>query len=334
MTTPEADEAPLEPDLPIVDPHHHLWPMMSGAHGFPATYMLPDLAADIAGHKVIATVYVDCGQGYRADGPEVMKPVGETDFAVKAARQSPAGLKACEAIVSWVDFNLGSAVGAALDAHATAGEGRFRGVRARISHTDDPAIPAAFKSAPAGVLNSPTWLEAAAEVASRGMVLDVWCFQNQLDEVAAFADRFKDMTIVLDHVGGPLNVGAFANDPAGAFAAWKAGMTEVARRPNVVLKLGGFGMATMFPKVAAMGGTASSTEMAEAWRSVFNTSVEVFGPDRCMLESNFPVDGVSGSYRRFWNAFKRLSSGYSAGERADLFRGVAIRAYRLDLPTA
>jgi L-fuconolactonase len=322
------DEPALEPELPIVDAHHHLWRNNQFLAHYALDYMAPDLVADGQGHNVVATVYMECHVGYRTDGPEAMRPVGETEFALASGGRVGA-TEVCAGIVGTADLMLGEAVGEVLDAHLEAGRGRFRGVRNSVTFTDDPAVPAAYSQAPPHRLAEPALRTGARELARRGLVFDTWLFQPQLGELADFAAALPDLTIVLDHVGGYMQVGGFAERPDETFAAWRAGLAQVARRPNVMLKVGGMGMPMISPSLVAQEGRASSAEMAALWKPVFDTCLELFGAERCMLESNFPVDGPAGSYRRFWNAFKRLTAGASAAEKTALFSGVAKRVYSL-----
>jgi L-fuconolactonase len=324
------DEAVLEPDLPIVDPHHHLWRDNAALAAYGRTYMPAELMADAAGHKVVATVYLECHSAYRTEGPAALRPVGETEFAAAAAGRY-GGAEVNAGIVSFADLMLGEAVGEVLDAHLEAGQGRLRGIRNMLTHSDDPAVPAAFSIAPAGRLADPALKAGARELVRRGLTFDTWIFQPQLAELAAFADTLPDLTIVLDHIGGYVAIGGFAERPKETFEAWRAGMAEVARRPNVVLKVGGMGMGMISPLFAAAETKPSSEEMARAWKPLVETCIDLFGAERCMFESNFPVDSPAGSYRRAWNAFKRLTAGASASEKTALFSGVAARVYRLDI---
>jgi len=324
------DEAALEPDLPIVDPHHHLWRDNQALAAYALDYMAPDLAADAAGHNVVATVYLECHQGYRTEGPQALRPVGETQFAVAAGGRY-GQTEVCAGVVSYADLMLGEAVGEVLDAHIEAGCGRLRGVRNMLTCCDDPAVPAAYLAAPPGRLLEPAMRAGGQALARRGLTFDTWIFQPQLGELAAFADAVPDLTIVLDHVGGYMAIGGFAERPQETFAAWRTALVDLARRPNVVMKVGGMGMGMISPAFAAAEEKPSSAEMAEAWKPLFETCVELFGAERCMLESNFPVDRPAGSYRRFWNAFKRLAAGASANEKTALFSGTANRVYSLGL---
>jgi predicted TIM-barrel fold metal-dependent hydrolase len=326
----DADEVALDPELPIVDAHHHFWTNNEFLAHYARDYMAPDLLADAAGHNLVATVYLECHSGYRTDGPEALRPVGETEFAV-AAGGKRGGAEICAGIVSYADLMLGEKVGEVLDAHLEAGRGRFRGVRNMLTSTNDPSLPQAYVIAPPQKLLEPAMTAGGRELARRGLSFDTWLFHPQLADLCAYADALPDLTIVLDHIGGYLALGRAAERPDEAFAAWRGALAEVATRPNVVLKVGGFGMEMISPAFAAAPDKPSSEEMATAWKPLFETCVELFGAERCMLESNFPVDRPAGSYRRVWNAFKRLASGASETERADLFSRTAPRVYRLDL---
>jgi predicted TIM-barrel fold metal-dependent hydrolase len=324
------DEPALDPERPIVDPHHHLWRGNTALAAYALDFTGEDLAAAAAGHKVVATVYLESHVGYRPNGPAAMRPVGETEFAAAAGGRL-GEIEVAAGIVAYADMMLGDAIGDVLDAHSEAGRGRFRGIRNMLTWCDDPAVSPAMSQAPAGRLLEPALREAAGQLVKRGLSFDTWIFQTQLAELAAFADAAPDLTIVLNHIGGFMAVGGFAERPAETFAAWRQGMAEVARRPNVVLKIGGMGMGMISPAFADAADKPSSQAMAEAWRPLVETCVETFGAQRCMFESNFPVDRPAGSYRRFWNAFKRLTASASESEKGALFGGVAARTYRLDL---
>jgi len=324
------DEPALDPERPIVDPHHHLWRGNTALAAYAIDFMGEDLAAAATGHKVVATVYLESHVGYRPDGPEALKPVGETEFAASAAGRFD-GIDVAAGIVSYADMMLGDEIGDVLDAHIEAGRGRFRGVRNMLTSCDDPAVSPAMSQAPAGRLAAPALRAAARQLVKRGLSFDTWIFQPQLAELAAFADAAPDLPIVLNHIGGYMAVGAFAERQAESFAAWRQGMAEVARRPNVVLKIGGMGMGMISPGFVEAAEKPSSQAMAQAWKPLVETCIETFGAERCMFESNFPVDRPTGSYRRFWNAFKRLTAAASEAEKIALFSGTAARTYRLSL---
>jgi predicted TIM-barrel fold metal-dependent hydrolase len=328
-----SDEAALEPDLPIVDAHHHLWSENEGLAHYARDYLVADLIADFAGHNVIATVYVESQSGFRPDGPEQLRPVGETEFAVSAAGRVD-GVEICAAIVGYADMMLGEALGPVLDAHIEVGRGRFRGVRNIQVFSDDPGLPTRYSTRPAGLLLEPQVRLGARELARRDLVFDTWLFHPQLAELCDFADALPDLTIVLNHIGGYLAIGRQARTSSEAHAAWRKALAEVAQRPNVRLKIGGMGMGVISPDFVAAPDKPSSEQMARAWKPLFETAVELFGAERCMLESNFPVDGLAGSYVRLWNAFKRLANGASEAEKAALFSETASRVYNIDIGRA
>ncbi|WP_343893788.1 amidohydrolase family protein [Craurococcus roseus] len=322
-------EEALEPALPIVDPHHHLWDQPG------ERYLLDDLLRDTgSGHDVRATVFVQCGAMYRAAGPEERRSLGETEFANGAAARSASGrygsTRACAGIVGMADLTLGDRVEPLLEAHmAVAGE-RFRGVRNRTAWHPSPEVRSNLTMPPPGPLAHPGFAEGAKRLAGFGLALDVWAYHTQLAQVLGLARAVQELAVVVDHVGGPIGVGPFAGRRAEVFAEWKRGMLALAACPNVLVKLGGLAMQAGGFDFHLRDRPPGSAELAEAWRPYIETCVEAFGPSRCMFESNFPVDKGMCGYAVLWNAFKRLAAGASATEKAALFSGTAVRAYRLD----
>jgi predicted TIM-barrel fold metal-dependent hydrolase len=342
-------ETILEPGLPIIDPHHHLWDWTSRlpflpaerSHPFEAIlpqtprYLLDELLADCgSGHNVVGTVFVQCGAFYRADGPEALKPVGETEFVNGVAAMAASGtygpVKACAGIVGHADLTLGDGVAAVLDAHLAAGGGRFRGIRHMMAHDADPAVLGPLGHAEPGLAGDHRVHAALRHFASRGLSLDIWVLEPQLGEVEALARAFPDVPMVIDHVGTPLGLGAYAGRRDERFGAWKAAMARLAVLPNVHVKLGGLGMP--FPGFEGMGPDVrpASDALASMWSPWVETCIGLFGAGRCMFESNFPVDRWGADYATLWNAFKRIAAGASAAEKADLFAGTAARFYRLE----
>ena len=342
-------EAVLEPDLPIVDPHHHLWdrrnyPTPGGGpeHPFmtaiaPARrYLLDELLADTgSGHNVIATVFVECGAFYKADGPVEMRPVGETEFVNGVAAMSASGIygptRACAGIVSRADLLLGDGVAAVLEAHVRAGGGRFRGIRNSASFETDKDVLGPLNRVEAGLYLSDQFRKGFKHLGRMGLSFDAWLLEPQLPDVTDLARAFPDTTIVLDHVGTPLGRGSYTGRREERFPTWRENIRELAKSQNVVVKLGGLAMAFCnFPSFLAEP-RAPSTQLADEWRPYIETCIEAFGANRCMFESNFPVDMGSCDYRTLWNAFKHLAKGASAEEKAALFSGTATRVYRLEL---
>ena len=310
------DEEPLEPDLPIVDPHHHLWEHPTN------TYMLTELRADTgSGHRVEKTVFVECGSGYRTGGPGSMSFVGETDFVVAA---DPTGFIA--GIVGRADLSSPD-VADVLAAHIEAGQGRFRGIRHASAHDPDPAIRASHTKPPPGLLGQPDFRRGFVALGAAGLRFDAWLYHPQLPELVDLAHAHPDVPIVLDHLGGPLGIGGYAGRRDEVLATWRSSMESVAACPNVSLKLGGIGMPIYGMGFHKLDGGASSEPLAAAWGEPIRWCIERFGVDRCMFESNFPVDKASCSYAVLWNAFKRIAADGSPSDKAALFKDTAARVY-------
>ncbi|WP_426959539.1 amidohydrolase family protein [Muricoccus radiodurans] len=322
-------EEVLLPDLPIVDPHHHLW------HRADERYLLDDLLRDTgSGHDVRATVFVQCASMYRPDGPEELRPLGETEFVNGVAAVAASGFygrtRACAGIIGFADLTLGDRVAPVLEAHLATAGARFRGVRNRTAWHPSPEVRSNLVTPPPGPLEDPRFVEGGRVLAAHGLSLDVWAYQTQLPLVSALARAVPGLTVVVNHCGGPLGIGPFAGRRAEGFAAWRPDVLALAALPNVVMKLGGLAMEVSGLDFHRHPDPPGSAALAEAWRPYVETLIEAFGPRRCMFESNFPVDKGMCGYVALWNAFKRLAAGAGEAERAALFAGTAIRTYRLD----
>jgi len=341
-------EEALEPDLEIVDPHHHLWDRRALIAGLPAPthpfeqilrisprYLLDELITDLkSGHKVRQTVYVECGSQYRGEGPEVMRPVGETEFVVETAEECAGGsfgpIRACAGIVGHADLRLGVAVREVLEAHVEAGGGRFRGVRQSASWDADPQVLGPLARMGQGLYVSDAFRAGFAELQPLGLSFDAWLLEPQLPDLVDLAGRFPDTTIVLDHVGTPLGIGAYAARREDRFNAWRKSIAALAAHPNVVVKVGGLAMPFGgFAPLPPDSEEPLSAYLARQWSPYVDVCLDAFGMDRCMFESNFPVDLYTCRYGVLWNVFKRLADGFSAHEKAAVFSGVARRVYRL-----
>lgn len=322
------NEPALEPELPIVDPHHHLWQRTGN------DYLFHDLLADTrTGHNIVATVFVDCHSMYRKEGPAELRCTGETEFANGVAAMSASGLygnlRACAGIVGHVDLRLGARAGAVLDAQVAAGNGRFKGIRYQTGWDADPGIRNSRTDPTPELTRDKTWREGFKELARRNLTFDAWLYHPQLGEIAELADAFPETPIVLDHVGGPLGYAGYAARHDEVRATWRKSMAELAKRENIVVKVGGLGMAMGWFDFYRRQMPPSSQEMAEAFRPWVDTCIELFGVNRCMYESNFPVDKITSGYGVLWNAFKRISAKASADEKTALFSGTASRVYKL-----
>ncbi|MBI2328508.1 MAG: amidohydrolase family protein [Chloroflexi bacterium] len=319
-------EDPIEPELPICDPHHHLW------HRPDSRYLLEELLQDTGGgHNIVSTVFVQCRSMYRKDGPEEMRPVGETEFVQGIAAQSASGqygmTRVTAGIVGFADLTLGAAVAPVLEAQIAASRNRFRGIRyisawdaspEIVSHADRP-----------GLLSEPKFREGLACLQKYGLSYDACVYHPQLMELVDLARAFPGIAIIVNHIGDPLGVGPYAGKRQEVFREWKRGMAALATCPNVVMKLGALGMPNRGFGWYQRATPPGSAELAEAMAPYYLWCIEQFGADRCMFESNFPVDKISYSYTVLWNAFKRLAKDFSAEERAALFHDTAVKAYRL-----
>ena len=259
--------------------------------------------------------------------------MGEVEFVNGVAAQSASGLygssRACAGIVGHADLLRGDGAGAVLEAEVAAGNGRFRGIRHLAAHDADAGVLGPLAHTPAGIYADAGFRTGFAHLARLGLTFDAWVLEPQIAEVTDLARAFPDTPIVLDHVGTPLGIAAYAGRLDERFGVWRDAVRELASCPNVVVKLGGLampfaGFPGMSPDVRL-----GSEELAALWRPYVETCIEAFGASRAMFESNFPVDRWGADYPTLWNAFKRLAAGASADEKRDLFAGSAARFYGL-----
>ena len=296
-------EAALEPDLPVIDPHHHFWDTPQRGR-----YLLPELLEDIGeGHNIVATVFLECRSMYRKDGPPEMAPVGEVEFVNGIAAMSASGgygpCRVAEAIIGHADLTLGA---------------RVREVLPRV--------------VPPHLVRDPKFREGFAQLAPLGLSFESWQYHPQLPDAIDLARAFPGTTIILNHVGGVLGVGPYSGRRQEILTGWKKDIAELAKCPNVNVKLGGVGMTSFGFDFHERDVPPSSEDLAAAWRQYIEPCIEAFGPSRCMFESNFPPDKQSGGYTELWNAFKRITANASAVEKTELYSGTAARVYRLTIP--
>ena len=326
-------EPTLDPELPICDPHHHLWDLRPD--GVAPRYLLDEFVEDLeTGHNIVSTVFIECGAMFRADGPEALRPIGETEFVTGIAAMSASGqygpARVAAGIVGTAYLWLGDAAADMLDRQIVAAGGRLRGIRQGAAWHASPEVPN-HRTEPAPDM----YLDAGFRkgfrcLAPRGLSFEGWCYHTQIPALTDLARAFPDTAIVLDHFGGPLGIGPCAGKADEVFTEWRRAIGPLAECPNVYAKLGGLAMEVNGFGWHEQAAPPTSEALMEATRRYYEHTIECFGVERCMFESNFPVDKVSCGYNVLWNSFKRLTAHYSADERALLFHDTAAQLYRLE----
>jgi Predicted metal-dependent hydrolase of the TIM-barrel fold len=317
-------------ELPIIDAHHHLYPSNHWGDG---PYLLSEFQKDLEdGHNVISTIYVECSQLYRETGPEHLRGAGEAEFAAVTGRLSDTGhfgaTRVCEGFVGRADLDMGSAVEEVLAALDSASDGRLRGIRSPAIWDPDPGVnPSRRAFARQAIMAEPSFREGLARLADHGLVYDAWQFYPQLGELGDLAAAVPDATIVCGHCGGLIGTGGYSGPEN--FANWRARVLELAKRPNVFMKLGGLANSRTGFGLEKRPVRPDADELVELWSPYIETCIEAFGADRCLFESNFPVDQVAADYRTLWTVYKRITEHCSADEKAMLYAGTARRVYRL-----
>jgi L-fuconolactonase len=331
-------EKPVEPELPIIDTHHHFW---NGTDRTPHRYLLEQLVADVKSQNVRQSVFIECGSMYRADGPEEFRVVGETEFVQGIAAECASGrygdFRAASGIVGTVDMRLGDRVAPVLEAHLATARQRFRGIRHSAAWVEPGALSAGSAAAraanrppiPPHLLLDSEFRRAYTWLRPYGLTFEGWVYHPQIGELTDLAKAFPDTTIIFNHLGGPIGVGAYAGRRDEVFASWKGAIAELARRPNVVAKIGGIQMVVNGYGWHERNRPPTSDELLATNRDWYLYMVDHFGPSRCMFESNFPVDKLSCSYTVLWNQFKKLTKDFSIAERSSMFHDTAMRVYRL-----
>jgi predicted TIM-barrel fold metal-dependent hydrolase len=319
--------------LPICDPHHHFWDFRTARIPY-QRYLLHELSADMqSGHNVRSTVFIEARAMYRVEGPEEMRPIGEVEFVQGLAAASASGLygpgRAAASIIGHANLLLGDRVAPVLEALMAASPNRFRGIRHSVTWDPHPEVENTAAHRMQAQLANEQFRAGARVLARMGLTLEGWMYFPQLPELAEFARAIPNLQIILNHIGGLLRTGPYGGKDDEVFATWRRGVAAVAECPNVTIKLGGMGMPRTGFDWHTRASPIGSEELAAAMAPYMNFCIEKFGPNRCMFESNFPVDKVSFSYHVMYNAFKRLSQGYSAKERNAMFHDTAVRTYRV-----
>lgn len=323
-------EPVLDAARPIIDAHHHLWDKRG------SRYLGDEMLGDIgAGHRVVATVFAEGKTNYRTDGDPHLRSLGETEMAAAVAEQSKkvsgGRVRIAAGIIGFADLTIGEAVGPVLDRHIEAAGGRFRGVRSTSAWHADPEARGSIVSPPPGLLYEPAHRRGIQELTKRNLVFDAWMYHTQLGELVDLAHAMPDAAIVLNHQGGPIGIGPYAGRRQEVFADWRYVMRKLARYDNIKVKLGGFGMLMAGFDFQNRALPPASDDLAQAWGPYLNECIDLFGPGRCMFESNFPVDKGTTSYLVLWNAFKKIAAGYSDDEKHALFFQTANVTYRLGI---
>ncbi len=332
------EEPPIDPGLPIIDAHHHLFDHASDGFAFVTKrrrFLIDDYLQFVGEkHNLIATVAVECHTMYSADGPQELRAVNETEFLNGQAAMSRTGLygsaRVAAGILGWADLRQGHEVKAVLEAYLAAAPNRFRGIRQEGMWDADPSVLGAMSAKGPHQYQDDDFQRGFAELAPLGLTFDAFLLAPQLADATTLARSFPDTSIVLDHLGHPVGIGAHAGRLEEEFVDWRENMTDLATCPNVFIKLGGLGTFLSGSPTYRCDPPASSETLAAEWKPHAETAIELFGADRVMFESNIPTDG-SGSFNVVCNAYKRIMAGCSDAERADVFAGTAARVYRLDL---
>ena len=319
-------EEAVDPGREIVDPHHHLWP--SAAMG----YNVPELLADLtSGHNVVQTVFMECGAAYRKEGPDHLKPVGETVFVAQASEKMKAmGGPYIAALVAHADLRLEPAVlDEVLDAHAEASDGLFRGIRHAGSRDTSGATFRIPGHAPPRLYHDPDFRRGVQRLGERGLTYDTWHYHHQNRDYLDLAKACPETTMILDHFGTPIGIGPYEGKRDEIFEAWKDDMAAIADCPNVHAKIGGLAMPDNGFGWDTRETPPASDEIVDQHGRWYRHMIACFGPERCMFESNFPVDRLSMSYGVYWNAMKKIAADYPEADRAAMFAGTARKVYRV-----
>jgi L-fuconolactonase len=315
----------VDPDREIVDPHHHLWP--NPEIHYDLGHLLKDTGS---GHNIVQTMFMECRAAYRQDGPEAFRPVGETEFVAKAAARSAEldGQATIAGIISHADLT-GDQLDEVIDAHEDAANGLFRGIRHSGGCDPHPEALSIPGRARPGLYAEERFRAGVHRLGERGLTFDTWMFHHQIPDYCALAEAVPGTTMIFDHFGMPIGVGPYADKKEEIFAKWKDDVAALSECPNVYAKLGGLAMPDMGYGWNLRDKPASSDELVEAQSRWYDHAIQCFGPERCMFESNFPVDRQSISYRTLWNALKKIAAKYSDAEQDLMFSGVARKIYRL-----
>ena len=330
-------EEPIDPDIPIVDSHHHLFDEDDGLLAKicdRSRFLVGEYADYVSdGHNVVASIVVEGHTRYRADGPERLRVVGETEFLNDQGAIGASGLRhgvrVAAGIIGGTDLRQGDAVREVLEAHLAVAPNRFKGIRQHALWDADPTIFGDMFDHAAHLYLEDAFRDGFRHLAPLGLSFDALVLAPQLADVAALARSFPETSIVLNHLGHPLGIGAHAGKLEEEYPAWQKDMNDIASCQNVTVKMGGLGSFASGSPTFRADPPASSEVLAAEWRPYAEHTVELFGADRVMFETNVPTDG-SGPFNTVCNAYKRIVAGCSEDERRQIFAGTAASVYRLD----
>ena len=325
-------EDPISPNIPIIDPHHHLWDVGFGR------YYIEELLEDInsSGHNILSTVYIMSSSNtkiYSKDGLEEFKPLTEIEFATSEGKRADLipnnRVKVNASIVGSVDLTYGNKLQPVLEKAVNISEGRLKGIRMLLASHTDPRISSGAVKSDLGLMLHPNFIDGAKCVQDANLSLDFWIYHTQLNEMEKIARALPDLTIILNHIGGPIHIGEYEGKQAATHREWRSAMMRLSRIPNINVKLGGLGMAVNGAKFHNSKFPPNSVQLSDVWKPWIYETIDMFGFDRCMFESNFPVDKGSCSYGALWNAFKILAKDMSDDEINKLFSKNAAKIYKI-----
>ena len=322
----------LDPNRAIIDPHHHLWKKR-----FNRDYLLPELWSDTgSGHNIVKTVFIECRAFYRREGKEYLKPVGETATIAALAAESQTNTSGKAYIAGIVAHSNLTLAGEsrekllkALDQHRLASNGLLRGIRHSAAHDHRPEDLFIVGSAPPHLHRKKAFHEGLRIIAEQGLTYDTWHYHHQNLDFLNLARAVPECTMVLDHFGTPLGIGIYKNCSDEIFQQWKQEIRDISQCPNVYAKLGGLAMPDNGFGWHLQSRPPSSDEFIKEQQKYYMHAIECFSPERCMFESNFPVDRLSISYHVLFNAYKKMVADFSEEQKHAMFYGTAEKVYSL-----
>jgi predicted TIM-barrel fold metal-dependent hydrolase len=318
-------EAILNKNLEICDAHHHIW-------DFPnSKYLAEELLEDLlCGHNITSSIYMECGYGYDQTLPKHLAPIGETrlidQFADDVLSRTNGRIHACKAIVGYADLSRGDSVKEVLECHLEQSE-RFVGIRHATGWDSDTKIRNAHTHPSEGLMLTSNFVDGIRSLAHLNLTFDAWLYHPQIIELVELSKKVPHQKIILDHVGGILGIASYSSQTKEIFNQWKNDISLAAEQENIFVKLGGLAMSICGMGFNKREKPATLDELTQVTAPYYSHVIDKFGVNRCMFESNFPVDKVGVSYKTLWNSFKYLTKSFSDSEKKALFKGTAEKTY-------